>query len=107
MQMVSPSRTEKGEKRNILKGTGNTVTCLCLVSDQKGSARCPRTIPKRGNLFLPVCLLVWADGRGTVVQANSAARAKLQGAPKQKLLKLKKITKVLLGQAQGDAYLLF
>jgi hypothetical protein len=32
-------------------------------------------IPTRGNLFLPVRLLVWADGRGTVVQADNAARA--------------------------------
>jgi hypothetical protein len=49
--------------------------------------------PTRGNLFLPVRLLVWADGRGTVAQADSAARAKLQGAPKQKLLQLKNIQK--------------
>jgi uncharacterized protein (DUF302 family) len=41
-------------------------------------------IPTRGNLFLPVRLLVWADGRGTVAQADSEARAKLQGNPKQK-----------------------
>jgi hypothetical protein len=51
------------------------------------------TIPTRGNLFLPVRLLVWADGRGTVKQADSAARAKLQGNPKQKLLQLKNIQK--------------
>jgi hypothetical protein len=38
------------------------------------------SIPTRGNLFLPVRLLVWADGRGTVAQADSAARAELQGA---------------------------
>jgi hypothetical protein len=37
-----------------------------------------------GNLFLTVRLLVWADGRGTVARADSAARAELQGAPKQK-----------------------
>jgi hypothetical protein len=48
-----------------------------------------RPIPTRGNLFLLVRLLVWADGRGTVEQADSAARAELQGAPKQKLLQLK------------------
>jgi hypothetical protein len=48
-------------------------------------------IPTRGNLFLSVRLLVWADGRGTVKQADSAARAELQGAPKQKLLQLKNI----------------
>jgi hypothetical protein len=36
---------------------------------------------------------VWADGRGTVEQADSAARAELQGAPKQKLLQLKNIQK--------------
>jgi hypothetical protein len=36
-------------------------------------------IPTRGNLFLPVRLLVWADGRGTVAQADSPARAELQG----------------------------
>jgi hypothetical protein len=65
------------------------------------------SIPTRGNLFLPVRLLVWADGRGTVGQADSAARAELQGAPKQKLLQQKKYTKIPLGQAQGDAYLLF
>jgi hypothetical protein len=50
-------------------------------------------IPTRGNLFLPVRLLVWADGRGTVAQADSAAKAELQGAPKQKLLQLKRIQK--------------
>jgi uncharacterized protein (DUF302 family) len=65
------------------------------------------SIPTRGNLFLPVRLLVWADGRGTVAQADSAARAELQEAPKQKLLQLKKYSKIPLGQAQGDAYLLF
>jgi hypothetical protein len=64
-------------------------------------------IPTRGNLFLPVCLLVWADGRGTVPRADSAARAELHGAPKQKLLQLKNRQKIPLGQAQGDAYLLF
>jgi hypothetical protein len=46
-------------------------------------------IPTRGNLFLPIRQLVSADGRGTVTQADSAARAELQGAPKQKLKKLK------------------
>jgi hypothetical protein len=51
------------------------------------------SIPTCGNLFLPVRLLAWADGRGTVAQADSAARAELQGAPKQKLLKLKNIFK--------------
>jgi hypothetical protein len=50
-------------------------------------------IPTRGNLFLPVRLLVWADGRGTVEQADSAARAELQRAAKQKLLQLKNIQK--------------
>jgi hypothetical protein len=53
-------------------------------------------IPNRGNLFLPVRLLVWADGQGTVGQADSAARAELQEAPKhpkQKLLQLKNIQK--------------
>jgi hypothetical protein len=50
-------------------------------------------IPTRGNLFLPVRLLVWVDGRGTVEQADSAARPELQGAPKQKLLQLKNIQK--------------
>jgi hypothetical protein len=50
-------------------------------------------IPIRGNLFLLVRLLVWADGRGTVAQADSAARAELQAAPKQKLLQLKNIQK--------------
>jgi hypothetical protein len=50
-------------------------------------------IPTRGYLFLPVRLLVWADGRGTVAQADSPARAELQGAPKQKLLQLKNIQK--------------
>jgi hypothetical protein len=47
----------------------------------------------RGNLFLPVRLLVWADGRGTVARADSAATAELQGAPEQKLLQLKNIQK--------------
>jgi hypothetical protein len=42
-------------------------------------------IPTRGNLFLPVRLLAWADGRGTVALADSASRAELQGAPKQKV----------------------
>jgi hypothetical protein len=51
------------------------------------------TIPTRGNLFLLVRLLVWADGRGTVSQADSAAREKIQGSPKQKLLQLKNIQK--------------
>jgi hypothetical protein len=51
-------------------------------------------IPTRGNLFLPVRLLVWADGRGTVAQADSQARAELQGAPKQKLPQLKHIQQV-------------
>jgi hypothetical protein len=51
------------------------------------------SIPTRGNLFLPVRLLVSADGRGTVAQADSAARAELQEAPKQKLLQLKVIQK--------------
>jgi hypothetical protein len=50
-------------------------------------------IPTYGNLFLPVRLLVWADGRGTAARADSAARAELQGAPKQKLLQLKNIQK--------------
>jgi hypothetical protein len=63
---------------------------LCLA---RAPSRLSIPIPTRGNLFLPVRLLVWADGRGTVVQADSAARAKLQGAPKQKLLKLKKVQK--------------
>jgi hypothetical protein len=49
--------------------------------------------PTRGNLFLPVRLLVWADGRGTVAQADSAATEELQGAHKQKLLQLKNIQK--------------
>jgi hypothetical protein len=51
------------------------------------------SIPTRGNLFLPVRLLVWADGRGTVARADSAATAELQGAPKPKLLQLKNIQK--------------
>jgi hypothetical protein len=53
----------------------------------------PCRIPTLSNLFLPVRLLVWADGRGTVAQADSPARAELQGATKQKLLKLKNIQK--------------
>jgi hypothetical protein len=56
-------------------------------------------IPTRRNLFLPVHLLVWADARGTVAQADSAARAELQGAPKQKSQQLENITKKPLGQA--------
>jgi hypothetical protein len=51
------------------------------------------SIPTRGNLFLPVRLLVWADGRGTVAQADSAAKAELQGAPKQKLQQIENIQK--------------
>jgi hypothetical protein len=51
------------------------------------------SIPTRGNLFLPVRLLVWVDGRGTVAQADSAARAELQEAQKQKLPQLKNIQK--------------
>jgi hypothetical protein len=58
------------------------------------------SIPTRGNLFLPVRLLVWADGRGTVEQADTAARAELQGAPKQKLLQLK-IYKNTIGSSTG------
>jgi hypothetical protein len=50
-------------------------------------------IPTCGNLFLPVRLLVWADRRGTVARADSAASAGLQGAPKPKLLQLKNIQK--------------
>jgi hypothetical protein len=38
-------------------------------------------------------MLVWADGQGTVARTSSAARAELQGAPKQKLLQLKKLQK--------------
>jgi hypothetical protein len=53
----------------------------------------PKCIPTRGNRFLPVRLLWWADWRGTVEQADSAARAELQGAPKQKLLQQKNIQK--------------
>jgi hypothetical protein len=49
-------------------------------------------IPTRGNLYLPVRLLVWADGP-PVEQADSATRAELQGAPKQKLMQLKYIQK--------------
>jgi hypothetical protein len=56
-------------------------------------------IPTRGNLFLPVRLLVWADGRGTVAQADSAARAELQEAAKQKLLQLKNIYKNTIGSS--------
>jgi hypothetical protein len=51
------------------------------------------SIPTRGNLFLPVRLLVWADGRGTVARADSTACAELQGAPKPKPLQLKNIQK--------------
>jgi hypothetical protein len=51
------------------------------------------SIPTRGNIFLPVRLLVWADGRGTVEPADSAVSAELHGAPKPKLLQLKKIQK--------------
>jgi hypothetical protein len=41
-------------------------------------------IPTRGNLFLPVRLLVWADGRGTVEPADSAASAEhFMGLPNQ------------------------
>jgi hypothetical protein len=51
------------------------------------------TIPTRGNLFLPVRQLVWADGRGTVARADSADSAELQGAAKPKLQQLKNIQK--------------
>jgi hypothetical protein len=47
----------------------------------------------RENLFLPVRLLVWAEGRGTVARADSAAKVELQKAPKQKLRQLKNIQK--------------
>jgi hypothetical protein len=63
------------------------------------------SIPTRGNLFLPVRLLVWADGRGTVARADSPASAEFQGATK--VTAAKKYTKIPFGQAQGDAYLLF
>jgi hypothetical protein len=53
----------------------------------------PSATTSRGNLFLPVRLLVWADGRGTVALADSAASAELQEAPKPKLLQLKNIQK--------------
>jgi hypothetical protein len=52
-----------------------------------------KLIPTRENLYLPVRLLVWADGWGTVEQAESAAKAELQGASKQKLLQLKNTQK--------------
>jgi hypothetical protein len=72
---------------------------LIASAQQNGKqASWEQLIPTRGNLFLPVRLLVWSDGRGTVEQADSAARAELQGAPKQKLLQLKNITKVPLDQ---------
>jgi hypothetical protein len=51
--------------------------------------RKPILLPTRGNLFLPVCLLVWADGAGKSPAGKRGARAELQGAPKQKLLQLK------------------
>jgi hypothetical protein len=63
---------------------------LALESMQDPFQNC---IPTRGNLFLTVRLLVWADGRGTVMQEDSAARAELQGAPPKKLLLLKNIQK--------------
>jgi hypothetical protein len=56
-------------------------------------ATTPGGIPTRGNLFLPVRLLVWADGRGTVARADRVASAELQGASKPKLLQLKNIQK--------------
>jgi hypothetical protein len=74
--------------------TGQTCCHLpgeMLNLDAKAADRA--RIPTRGNLFLPVRLLVSADGRGTVAQADSAARAELQGAPKQKLQQLKNIQK--------------
>jgi hypothetical protein len=40
---------------------------------QGGKRSCLVLIHTRGNLFLPVRLLVWADGRGTVARADSAA----------------------------------
>jgi hypothetical protein len=59
------------------------------------------SIPTCGNLFLPVRLLVWADGRGTVMQADSAARAELQGAPKTKVTAPKKIYENTNGSNTG------
>jgi hypothetical protein len=74
-------------------------TCLPQLT-RRASANCLLPIPTRGNLFLLVRLLVWAAGRGTVAQADSAARAELQGAPKQKLLQLK-IFKNTIGSSTG------
>jgi hypothetical protein len=65
----------------------------CKHGESQFSCQTENPIPTRGNLFLPVRLLVWADGRGTVARADSAARAELQGAPKPKLLQLKNIQK--------------
>jgi hypothetical protein len=48
-----------------------------------------KPIPIRGNLFLPVRLLVWITGRGTVARADSAASVELIEAPKQELHQLK------------------
>jgi hypothetical protein len=39
-------------------------------------------IPTRGNIFLPVRLLVWADGQGTAARADSAATRFLPGVMK-------------------------
>jgi hypothetical protein len=69
------------------------VFALFVYSTRLTRTHSPDFIPTSGNLFLPVRLLVWADGRGTVAQADSAARAELQEAPKQKLLQLKNIQK--------------
>jgi hypothetical protein len=66
------------------------TACLDKIDTLALGVNC---IPTRGNLFLPVRLHVWAEGRGTVMRADSAARAELQGAPKQKLLRLKNIQK--------------
>jgi hypothetical protein len=77
-------------KKTLLHVNLEVIACLCTKI-----------------IFLPVRLLVWEDRRGTVAQADGAARAELQGAPKQKLLQLNKYSKIPLGQAQGDAYLLF
>jgi hypothetical protein len=74
--------------------TPNVFFCSdCVVLRARHAHMHRETNFYRRNLLLPVCLLVWADGRGTVARAESAAGAEFQAAPKQKLLELKNIQK--------------
>jgi hypothetical protein len=63
-------KLKKSERNVLSRDSGKRIK----VSTQP---RKNAPIPTGGNIFLPVHLLVWADGRGTVAQADSAARAEL------------------------------